>query len=573
MSIEINRIKYANMFGPTVGDKIRLADTELFIEIEKDFAIYGEEAKFGGGKTIRDGMAQSARATRNEGVLDFVITSAIIIDHWGIVKGDIGIKDGRIVAVGKAGNPDTMDGISENMIIGASTEVHSGAGLIATAGGIDAHIHFICPQQIDHALYSGITTMIGGGTGPADGTNATTVTPGAWNIQKMLESAEAFPMNLGFFGKGNCSSLAPLEEQVEAGVLGLKIHEDWGATPATIDASLKIADKFDIQVAIHTDTLNESGFLEDTVNAIDGRVIHTFHTEGAGGGHAPDIIKAAMYTNVLPSSTNPTRPFTVNTIDEHLDMLMVCHHLDKSVPEDVSFADSRIRPETIAAEDILHDMGIFSMMSSDSQAMGRVSEVITRTWQTAHKMKVQRGFLPEDKANKNDNFRAKRYVAKYTINPAISHGISKHVGSLEPGKLADLVLWKPAMFGVKPELIIKGGMIIAGRMGDPNASIPTPQPVIYRPMFGAYGKALQKTCATFVSKISIENKTIEKYGLKKMIFPVENCRSISKKDLIHNDKTPNIEVNPENYQVKVDGKHITCEPLKELPMAQRYFLF
>jgi len=573
MSIEINRIKYANMFGPTVGDKIRLADTELFIEIEKDYAIYGEESKFGGGKTIRDGMAQSARATRDEGVLDFVITSAIIIDHWGIVKGDIGIKDGRIVGVGKAGNPDTMDGITENMIIGASTEVHSGSGLIVTAGGIDAHIHFICPQQIEHALYSGVTTMIGGGTGPADGTNATTVTPGAWNIQKMLESAEAFPINLGFFGKGNCSTLAPLEEQVEAGALGLKIHEDWGATPATIDASLKIADKFDIQVAIHTDTLNESGFLEDTVNAIDGRVIHTFHTEGAGGGHAPDIIKASMYPNVLPSSTNPTRPFTVNTIDEHLDMLMVCHHLDKSVPEDVSFADSRIRPETIAAEDILHDMGVFSMMSSDSQAMGRVSEVVTRTWQTAHKMKVQRGFLPEDKANKNDNFRAKRYVAKYTINPAISHGISKHVGSIEPGKLADLVLWKPAMFGVKPELIIKGGMIIAGRMGDPNASIPTPQPVIYRPMFGAYGKALQKTCATFVSKISIENKTIEKYGLEKMIIPVENCRTIGKKDLIHNDKTPNIEVNPENYQVKVDGEHITCEPLKELPMAQRYFLF
>ncbi|PKH66953.1 urease subunit alpha [Flavobacterium sp. ALD4] len=573
MSIEINRIKYANMFGPTVGDKIRLADTELFIEIEKDFAVYGEEAKFGGGKTIRDGMAQSARATRDEGVLDFVITNAMIIDHWGIVKGDIGVKDGKIVAVGKSGNPDTMDGITENMIIGASTEVHSGAGLIVTAGGIDAHIHFICPQQIDHALYSGVTTMIGGGTGPADGTNATTVTPGAWNIQKMLESAEAFPMNLGFFGKGNCSTLAPLEEQVEAGVLGLKIHEDWGATAATIDASLKIADKYDIQVAIHTDTLNESGFLEDTIKAIDGRVIHTFHTEGAGGGHAPDIIKAAMYPNVLPSSTNPTRPFTINTIDEHLDMLMVCHHLDKSVPEDVSFADSRIRPETIAAEDILHDLGVFSMMSSDSQAMGRVSEVIIRTWQTAHKMKIQRGFLPEDEAQKNDNFRVKRYIAKYTINPAISHGISKHVGSIEPGKLADLVLWKPAMFGVKPEIIIKGGMIIAGRMGDPNASIPTPQPVIYRPMFGAYGKALHKTCVTFVSKISIENKTIEKYGLNKIILPVENCRNIGKKDLIHNDKTPNIEVNPENYQVKVDGEHITCEPLRELPMAQRYFLF
>ena len=573
MSIQINRTKYANMFGPTLGDKVRLADTELFIEIEKDFAVYGEEAKFGGGKTIRDGMAQSARATRNEGVLDFAITNLIIIDHWGIIKGDIGIKDGKIVGIGKAGNPDTMDGVSENMIIGASTEVHSGAGLIATAGGIDTHIHFICPQQIDHALYSGVTTMIGGGTGPADGTNATTVTPGAWNIQKMLESAEAFPMNLGFFGKGNCATIAPLVEQIEAGALGLKIHEDWGATPATIDASLTVADQLDIQVAIHTDTLNEAGFLEETINAINGRVIHTFHTEGAGGGHAPDIIKSAMYPNVLPSSTNPTRPYTINTIDEHLDMLMVCHHLDKSVPEDVSFADSRIRPETIAAEDILQDMGVFSMMSSDSQAMGRVSEVITRTWQTAHKMKVQRGFLAEDESNNNDNFRVKRYIAKYTINPAISHGISKHVGSLEAGKLADIVLWKPAMFGVKPELIIKGGMIIAGRMGDPNASIPTPQPVIYRPMFGAYGKALHKTCVTFVSKIAIENKTIEKYQLNKIILPVENCRNIGKKDLIHNDKTPNIEVNPENYEVKVDGQKITCEPAKELPLTQRYFLF
>ena len=573
MSIQINRIKYANMFGPTVGDKVRLADTDLFIEIEKDFAVYGEEAKFGGGKTIRDGMAQSARATRKEGVLDFVITNVMVIDHWGIVKGDIGIKDGKIVGIGKAGNPDTMDGVSTNMIIGASTEVHGGTGLIATAGGIDTHIHFICPQQIDHALYSGVTTMIGGGTGPADGTNATTVTPGAWNIQKMLESAEAFPMNLGFFGKGNSSTIAPLIEQIEAGALGLKIHEDWGATPATIDAALTVADKLDIQVAIHTDTLNESGFLEDTIKAINGRVIHTFHTEGAGGGHAPDIIKSAMYPNVLPSSTNPTRPYTINTIDEHLDMLMVCHHLDKSVPEDVSFADSRIRPETIAAEDILQDMGVFSMMSSDSQAMGRVSEVITRTWQTAHKMKVQRGFLAEDESNNNDNFRVKRYIAKYTINPAISHGISKHVGSLEEGKFADIVLWKPAMFGVKPELIIKGGMIIAGRMGDPNASIPTPQPVIYRPMFGAYGKALHKTCITFVSKISIENKTIEKYELNKIILPVENCRNIGKKDLIHNDKTPNIEVNPETYEVKVDGEKITCEPAKELPLTQRYFLF
>ena len=569
--LSINRIKYANMYGPTTGDKVRLGDTELIIEIEKDYTIYGDEAKFGGGKTIRDGMAQSARATRSEGVLDFVITSVMIIDHWGIVKADIGIKDGKIVGIGKAGNPDTMEGITPNMIIGASTEVHGGAGLIATAGGIDTHIHFICPQQIDHALYSGITTMIGGGTGPADGTNATTVTPGAWNLQKMMEAADAFPMNLGFFGKGNCASPAPLEEQILAGALGLKIHEDWGSTTAVIDAALTIADKHDVQVAIHTDTLNEGGFLEDTINAINGRVIHTFHTEGAGGGHAPDIIKAAMYPNVLPSSTNPTRPFTVNTIDEHLDMLMVCHHLDKSVPEDVSFADSRIRPETIAAEDILHDMGVFSMMSSDSQAMGRVAEVITRTWQTAHKMKVQRGALLPDKDN--DNFRVKRYVSKYTINPAITHGISEYVGSIEAGKLADIVLWKPSMFGAKPEMIIKGGMIIASRMGDPNASIPTPQPVIYRPMFGAYGKALHKTCATFVSKLSLEQNVVQQYGLQKMVLPVKNCRNISKKDLIHNDATPTIEVNPENYQVKVDGEHITCEPMKELPLAQRYFLF
>jgi len=571
--MEISRIKYANMYGPTTGDKVRLADTELFIEIEKDYTVYGDEAKFGGGKTIRDGMAQSATATRNEGVLDFVITSVIVIDHWGIVKADIGIKDGKIVGIGKAGNPDTMDGITENMIIGASTEVHGGSGLIATAGGVDTHIHFICPQQIDHALYSGITTMIGGGTGPADGSNATTVTPGAWNIQKMLEAAEAFPMNLGFFGKGNCASLEPLEEQIEAGALGLKIHEDWGSTPAVINAALTIADKHDVQVAIHTDTLNEGGFLENTINAINGRVIHTFHTEGAGGGHAPDIIKAAMFPNVLPSSTNPTRPFTVNTIDEHLDMLMVCHHLDKNVPEDVSFADSRIRPETIAAEDILHDMGVFSMMSSDSQAMGRVAEVIIRTWQTAHKMKVQRGALAEDAKNNNDNFRVKRYIAKYTINPAISHGISEYTGSLESGKLADIVLWKPAMFGVKPEMIIKGGMIIAAKMGDPNASIPTPQPVIYRHMFGASGKALFNTCATFVSKLSLQKNIVQQYGLQKMILPVKNCRNISKKSLIHNDATPQIDVNPENYQVKVDGEIITCEPMKELPMAQRYFLF
>lgn len=573
MSSRMKRAKYANMYGPTTGDKVRLGDTELFIEIERDYTVYGDEAKFGGGKTIRDGMAQSATATRKEGVLDFVITSAMIIDHWGIVKADIGIKDGKIVGIGKAGNPDTMDGISPNMIIGASTEVHGGAGLIATAGGVDTHIHFICPQQIDHALFSGITTMLGGGTGPADGTNATTVTPGAWNIRRMLEAADAYPVNLGFMGKGNCSTIAPLVEQIEAGALGLKIHEDWGSTPATIDASLTVADMLDIQIAIHTDTLNEAGFLENTLAAINGRVIHTFHTEGAGGGHAPDIIKAAMYPNILPSSTNPTRPFTVNTIDEHLDMLMVCHHLDKNVAEDIAFADSRIRPETIAAEDILHDMGVISMMSSDSQAMGRVGEVITRTWQTAHKMKVQRGYLPEDEGNENDNYRVKRYVSKYTINPSISHGISEYVGSIEPGKMADIVLWKPAMFGAKPEMMIKGGMIIAARMGDPNASIPTPQPVMYRHMFGAAGKALHNTCATFVSKVSLKKNIVQQYGLQKMVLPVKNCRSIGKKDLIHNSATPNIEVNPENYEVKVDGVHLTCEPMSVLPLAQRYFLF
>ncbi len=573
MSLSINRIKYTNMYGPTLGDKVRLGDTELIVEVEKDHTIYGEENKFGGGKTIRDGMAQSATAIRDEGVLDMVITSALIIDHWGIVKGDIGIKDGKIVGIGKAGNPDIMDGVDENMIIGASTEVHGGAGLIATAGGIDTHIHFICPQLVDHALFSGITTMLGGGTGPADGTNATTVTPGAWNIRKMLEAAEAFPMNLGFLGKGNCSSAAPLTEQIEAGAIGLKIHEDWGSTPAVIDASLKVADELDVQIAIHTDTINEAGFLEDTINAINGRVIHTYHTEGAGGGHAPDIIKAAMYPNILPSSTNPTRPYTVNTIDEHLDMLMVCHHLDKSVPEDVAFADSRIRPETIAAEDILHDMGVFSMMSSDSQAMGRVAEVITRTWQTADKMKKQRGFLPEDEPNNNDNFRAKRYVAKYTINPAITHGIADYVGSLEAGKIADIVLWKPALFGAKPEMIIKGGMIVASKMGDPNASIPTPQPVMYRHMFGAYGKAVYHTCITFVSKVSIENGKVHSYDLQKQLLPVKNCRNIGKKDLIHNNTTPEIDVDPETYKVKVDGQHITCEPVDVVPLAQRYFLF
>ena len=573
MSLKVKRDKYVNKFGPTTGDKVRLGDTELFLEIEKDLTIYGEEVKFGGGKTIRDGMSQSATATRDQGVLDFVITSVMIIDHWGIIKADVGIKDGKIVGIGKAGNPDTSDGITPGMTIGASTEVHGGVGLIMTAGAIDTHIHYICPQQVEHALYSGTTTMIGGGTGPADGTHATTVTSGAWFIQKMMEAGESLPMNLGFFGKANCSTEAPLIEQIEAGACGLKIHEDWGSTMAAIDCSLTVADKYDIQIAIHTDTLNEAGFLEDTVRAIGGRVIHSFHTEGAGGGHAPDIIKISMYPNILPASTNPTRPYTVNTIAEHLDMLMVCHHLSKSIPEDVAFADSRIRPETIAAEDILQDMGVFSMMSSDSQAMGRIGEVITRTWQTAHKMKVQRGPLPEDKGKENDNYRIKRYISKYTINPAIAQGISEYVGSIELGKMADLVLWKPSLFGVKPEIIIKGGMIIAAKMGDPNASIPTPQPVFYRPMFGAHGKALHKTCATFVSQVSLDKGIVQGYNLQRMVLPVKNCRNIGKKDLIHNDATPNIEVNPENYKVTVDGEHITCEPMAELPLAQRYFLF
>ncbi|AQX09531.1 urease subunit alpha [Elizabethkingia occulta] len=573
MSLNVDRKQYANILGPTTGDRIRLGDTEMIIEIEKDFTHYGDEAVFGGGKTVRDGMGQNVTNKRDEGVLDLCITGATIIDHWGIVKADIGIKDGKIVGIGKAGNPDTMDGVTPNLIIGASTEVHGGKGYIVTAGGIDTHIHYICPQQIETALYSGVTTMIGGGTGPNDGTNATTVTPGKFNIQKMLEAAEEYPMNLGFFGKGNCSAEDPIAEQVEAGALGVKIHEDWGATPATIDAALKVADKYDVQVAIHTDTLNEAGFLEDTMRAIDGRVIHTFHTEGAGGGHAPDIIKAAMYPNVLPASTNPTRPYTINTIDEHLDMLMVCHHLSKNIPEDVAFADSRIRPETIAAEDILHDMGVFSIMSSDSQAMGRVGEVITRTWQTASKMKDQRGQLEEDKNTESDNYRAKRYVAKYTINPAIAHGISEYVGSIEEGKLADLVIWKPALFGVKPEMIFKGGMVVASKMGDANASIPTPQPIIYKNMFGSHGRAKFGTCATFVSQASIENGSIAEYKLEKIILPVKNCRNISKADLIHNNKTPVIEVNPENYKVTVDGVHVTCEPAEKLPLTQLYYLF
>lgn len=568
----IDRKSYASMFGPTTGDAIRLADTELWAQIEHDYTVYGDECKFGGGKVIRDGMGQSSRTTRDQGVLDTLITNAVIIDHWGIVKGDIGIRDGHIVAIGKAGNPDIMDGVHPNMIVGASTEVIAGEGKIITAGGIDAHIHFICPGQIETALSSGVTTMIGGGTGPATGTNATTCTPGAWHMQRMLEAAEAFPMNLGFTGKGNASFLAPLTEQIEAGAIGLKLHEDWGTTPAAIDTCLEAADQYDVQVAIHTDTLNEAGFLEDTLAAIKGRTIHTYHTEGAGGGHAPDIIRAAAELNVLPSSTNPTRPYTINTIEEHLDMLMVCHHLDSRIPEDVAFADSRIRPETIAAEDILHDLGVFSMISSDSQAMGRVGEVIIRTWQTADKMKKQRGPLAPDEED-GDNFRIKRYIAKYTINPAITHGVSHLVGSIEPGKFADLVIWSPMFFGVKPDLVLKGGSIAYAQMGDPNASIPTPQPVFGRPMFAAFGKALTQSSITFVSQAAYDRGIAERLGLQKRIEPVKGCRNISKKDMIHNNGTPVIEVNPETYEVKVDGEAITCEPATELPMAQLYFLF
>lgn len=572
MSYSIKGKEYADMYGPTKGDRVRLADTELFLEIEQDFTVYGDECKFGGGKSIRDGMGQSSSVSRDGGALDMLITNVIVVDSWGIVKGDIGIKDGRIVGIGKSGNPDTMEGVTPELVIGAATEVIAGEGLIATAGGIDSHIHFICPQQIETALYSGITTMIGGGTGPADGTNATTCTPGKYNMFRMLEAAEAFPMNLGFLGKGNASFPEPLVEQIRAGAIGLKLHEDWGTTPKAIDTCLSVADQYDVQVAIHTDTLNEAGFVEDTIKAINGRTIHTFHTEGAGGGHAPDIIKIAAYQNVLPSSTNPTMPFTVNTIDEHLDMLMVCHHLDSRIREDVAFADSRIRPETIAAEDILHDMGVFSMMSSDSQAMGRVGEVIIRTWQAADKMKRQRGPLKPD-TSRNDNTRIKRYVAKYTINPAITHGISKYVGSLEQGKLADIVLWKPSLFSVKPEMILKGGFIIASRMGDANASIPTPQPVIYRNMFGAYGKAVNSTCMTFVSKLSLESGSLDGLKLKKYLTPVSDCRGITKKSMVMNDATPLIEVDPETYEVKVDGELITCQPMEKLSLAQRYFLF
>lgn len=566
--MKISRQAYADMFGPTVGDKVRLADTELWIEVEQDFTTYGEEVKFGGGKVIRDGMGQSQLLAAE--VVDTLITNALIIDHWGIVKADVGLKNGRIHAIGKAGNPDIQPNVT--IAIGASTEVIAGEGMILTAGGIDTHIHFICPQQIEEALNSGVTTMIGGGTGPATGTNATTCTSGPWHMARMLQAADSFPMNMGFTGKGNASLPQPLIEQVEAGAIGLKLHEDWGTTPASIDNCLSVADLYDVQVAIHSDTLNESGFVETTLAAFKGRTIHTYHTEGAGGGHAPDIIKACGLTNVLPSSTNPTRPFTRNTIDEHLDMLMVCHHLDPSIAEDVAFAESRIRRETIAAEDILHDLGAFSMISSDSQAMGRVGEVITRTWQTADKMKKQRGPLPED-APGNDNFRAKRYIAKYTINPAITHGVSHEVGSIEVGKWADLVLWRPAFFGVKPTLILKGGAIASSLMGDANASIPTPQPVHYRPMFASYGGSRHATCLTFISQAAFDAGVPETLGLKKQIAVVKGCRDVQKTNLIHNGYLPTIEVDPQTYQVKADGVLLWCEPADVLPMAQRYFLF
>jgi urease subunit alpha len=574
MSLNIPRRTYADLYGPTTGDRVRLADTELIIEVEKDFTSYGDEITFGGGKVIRDGMGQSSRATREAipGSLDLVITNALIIDHWGIVKGDIGVKNGRIVKVGKAGNPDTMNGVDPELVVGASTEVIAGENLIVTAGGIDSHIHFISPQQVYAAVSNGITTMIGGGTGPATGTNATTCTPGAWNIGRMLQAAEHWPVNFGFLGKGNASTGEPLVEQLYAGACGLKLHEDWGSTPAAIDSCLKVAENYDVQVAIHTDTINEAGFVEDTIAAIGGRAIHTYHTEGAGGGHAPDIIRVAAQPNILPSSTNPTMPYTVNTLAEHLDMLMVCHHLNPLVPEDVAFAESRIRAETIAAEDILHDLGVFSMISSDSQAMGRVGEVVTRIWQTAHKMKVQRGPLPQDNEH-NDNYRVKRYVAKYTINPAITHGIAQHVGSIEAGKLADLVLWKPAFFGVKPDMIIKGGFIAWKAMGDANASIPTPQPVFYRPMFGSFGTAPAAIALTFMSKVALEEDVPTRLGLHKTVVAVEHCRTIGKSDMVHNSATPVLEVDPETYEVRANGELLTCEPASVLPMAQRYFLF
>jgi len=570
MAAKLPRGIYADMFGPTIGDRVRLADTELLIEVERDFTTYGEEVKFGGGKVIRDGMGQSQR-TNAAGAVDTVITNALILDHWGVVKADVGMKDGHIAAIGKAGNPDIQPNVT--IVIGPGTEVIAGEGKILTAGGFDTHIHFICPQQIEEALMSGVTSLLGGGTGPAAGTNATTCTPGPWHIARMIQAADAFPVNLGFAGKGNASLPAALEEMIRGGACALKLHEDWGTTPAAIDCCLSVADVHDIQVMIHTDTLNESGFVEDTIAAFKGRTIHAFHTEGAGGGHAPDIIKVAGLANVLPSSTNPTRPFTRNTLDEHLDMLMVCHHLDPSIAEDLAFAESRIRKETIAAEDILHDIGALSMMSSDSQAMGRLGEVIIRTWQTADKMKRQRGPLKEERGN-NDNARAKRYIAKYTINPAIAHGVSKHIGSIETGKLADLVLWSPAFFGVKPDLVIKGGSIVAAPMGDPNASIPTPQPVHYRPMFAAFGRALTASSLIFTSKVALEEDLGSKLGINKTLIAVENTRGgLSKQSMVHNTATPNISVDPETYEVRADGELLTCEPADVLPLAQRYFLF
>jgi urease subunit alpha len=569
MAATISRGAYAAMFGPTTGDRLRLADTEIVIEIEEDRTVYGEEVKFGGGKVIRDGMGQSQKS-RAEGAVDTVITNAVILDHSGIVKADIAIRGGRVCAIGKAGNPDVQPGV--DIVIGPGTEVIAGEGKIVTAGGIDSHIHFICPQVTEEALYSGITTMLGGGTGPAAGTAATTCTPGPWHLARIMQAAEGIPVNLGFFGKGNASEPRALVEMVEAGACGLKLHEDWGTTPAAIDCCLGVAEQLDIAVAIHSDTLNESGFVEDTIAAFKGRNIHAFHTEGAGGGHAPDIIKLCGLPNVLPSSTNPTRPYTVNTIDEHLDMLMVCHHLDPRIPEDVAFAESRIRRETIAAEDILHDLGAFSMMSSDSQAMGRAGEVIIRTWQTADKMKRQRGPLPED-SGRNDNFRAKRYIAKYTINPALTHGLAEHIGSVAVGKLADLVLWSPAFFGVKPDVVLRGGMIVAALMGDPNASIPTPQPVHYRPMFGAYGKALPATAVTFLPSVAIAAGLPERLGLGRMILPARGIRGVDKSRMVHNAATPKIEVDPETYEVRADGVHLTCEPATVLPLAQRYFLY